>query len=272
MTVPIMDLPQTWQGARVVQLSDFHYDGVRLSESLLAEAIAATNAMKPLLVFLTGDFVTDLPNPIHLLIQRLKLLQSQLGIYAVLGNHDLYYPRSRREITTALQSIGITVLWNDIAYPGSGELAIVGLADFWSPEFDPAPVFDRLPSHLPRIVLSHNPDSAMKLKRWRVDLQLSGHTHGGQIVLPGMQPLPAYATSVMDLFPKDLRHWLPCIQISGKKVIHHWEWSQGFHQIGSNTLYVNRGLGTYYPGRLFCPPEVTVLTLVKQEQQIAQTG
>lgn len=81
--------------------------------------------------------------------------------------------------------MGIHVLWDQVAYPLGPELALIGLRDYWSPRFNPAPVMVQVPQEIPRIVLSHNPDSARTLKQWRVDLQLSGHTHGGQIVLPG---------------------------------------------------------------------------------------
>ncbi len=64
--------------------------------------------------------------------------------------------------------------------------------------------------------------------------------------------------------PKKLRRWVPFLLGDFSKVVRYWEWAQGFHQVGNNQLYVNRGLGTYRPGRLFCPPEVTVITLIGQ--------
>ncbi len=261
VTVAITDLPESLQGTKLVQLSDFHYDGLRLSEEMLESAITATNEAEPDLIVLTGDYVTDDPSPIHQLVLRLKHLQSRLGVYAILGNHDIYYPHSQAEVTKALNSIDIPVLWNEIAYPLGKELPLVGLADYWSREFNLKPVMSQLDPKMPRIVLSHNPDTAKLLKQWRVDLQLSGHTHGGQIMLPGGSPAISLYKNIRRNLPKSTRRWIPFMQKDCAKVVRHWEWAQGFHQVGNNQMYVNRGLGTYLPGRLFCPPEVSVITL-----------
>lgn len=263
ITVAISDLPETLAGVRLVQLSDFHFDGLRLSPSLLQAALAATQAARPDLIVLTGDYVTDDPEPIWELAGYLGTLQATYGICAVLGNHDIEWPQARTIITQALASVGIEVLWNQISYPLGPGIAVVGLADFWSREFRPAPLFQSLPPNVPRLVLSHNPDSAEVLQRWRVDLQLSGHTHGGQIVIPGWGPLPAYTRTWMQRIPPWLRRRIPSPLFNQNcdRVILHWEWSQGLHRVGANQLYVNRGLGTYLPGRFCCPPEVTVITL-----------
>lgn len=264
LTVKIADLPVSLAGTKLVQLSDFHYDGMRLSEEMLEEAIALSNEAEPDLVVLTGDYVTDDPTPIHKLAQRLKYLESRYGVYAILGNHDIHYSHSKAEVTDAFTKIGIHVLWNQIAYPLGKELPLVGLADYWSREFKPAPVMNQLNSATPRIVLSHNPDTAKILEQWRVDLQLSGHTHGGHIVLPGLGPMVFHYKKLLKKLPKKLRRWVPLLLGDFSKVVRYWEWAQGFHQVGNNQLYVNRGLGTYRPGRLFCPPEVTVITLIGQ--------
>lgn len=261
VTVAIADLPTSLQGTKLVQLSDLHYDGVRLSEKLLAQAIEASNQAEPDLVLLTGDYITDDPSTIHQLVQRLKNLQSRAGIYAVLGNHDIYYRRAQVQVTDALTSIGVGVLWNEIAYPLGLELPLVGLADFWSREFNPAPVMNQLDPQTPRIVLSHNPDTAEFLQQWRVDLQLSGHTHGGQVIIPGFGPAAILMQMLEPHTPKQMKRWIPFMKACSR-VVKHWEWAQGLHQVGKNQLYTNRGLGSYPPGRLLCPPEVTVITLV----------
>ncbi|AFY88782.1 metallophosphoesterase [Chroococcidiopsis thermalis] len=264
LTVAIADLPPSLAGTKIVQLSDLHYDGVKLSEEMLKQAIAATNEADPDLIVLTGDYVTDDPSPIHQLVLRLKHLQSRYGVYASLGNHDIHYPHSKAEVTKALTSVGICVLWNEIAYPFGKKLPLVGLADYWSREFDAKSVMKQLDPQIPRIVLSHNPDTAVPLKKWRVDLQLSGHTHGGQFALPGMGPAITWYQELRRSLPKNMRRWMPFMQAECAKVVRHWEWAQGFHQVGENQMYVNRGLGTYAPGRFLCPPEVTVITLVSQ--------
>ena len=260
LTIPIADLPPDLDGTTIVQLSDLHYDGKRLSDNLLQQAIEATNQASPDLIVLTGDFVTDDPAQIHPLVLQLKYLQSRAGICAILGNHDLHRRLSRSVVTDALRSIDISVLWDDIIYPLGEGLAIVGLPEYWSPDFRASRILDRIPSTVPRIVLAHNPDSAEALQQWRVDLQLSGHTHGGQIVIPGVGNISALSANLYSRLPTRTRNRVPFLRAC-YRVMKHWEWSKGFYQIGNNRLYVNRGLGTYFPGRLFCPPEVTVITL-----------
>ncbi|WP_197985015.1 metallophosphoesterase [Leptolyngbya sp. Cla-17] len=261
LRVSIADLPAHLKGLRLVQLSDFHFDGIRLSPRLLDEAISASNQAQPDLVVMTGDFVTDDPAPIHNLAQRLTALKSQSGVYAVLGNHDIRYRHSRQEVASALESQNIQVLWNQIAYPVGKELAIVGLADFWSSDFRPAPVLEQLDSETPRIVLSHNPDTAEILQKWRIDLQLSGHTHGGQVFVPGVGNMAHHISQFYRNLPPKAKRYVPLLKECAH-TMKHWEWAQGLHSVGQNQLYVNRGLGTYWPGRFWCPPEVTVITLV----------
>jgi uncharacterized protein len=261
LTVTLPGLTPSLQGTKLVQMSDFHYDGLRLSDEMLEQAIAVSNEAQADIIVLTGDYITDDPKPIHKLVLKLKHLQSRVGIYAVLGNHDNWYRyQSKEEVTNALTGIGIHVLWNEIAYPFGQELPIVGLADYWSREFNPHLVMSQLDPATPRLVLSHNPDTAEVLQVWRVDLQLSGHTHGGQILLPGIGPIAQYYLPIRNRIPKKILPYVPLFK-EHSKVIDHWEWAQGFHRVGANQLYVNRGLGTYLPGRLFCPPEVTIITL-----------
>ncbi len=260
INIAIADLPHSLRGTKIVQLSDLHYDGIRLTENILADAIAASNQENPDLVLITGDFVTDDPNPISQLALRLKALKSKFGVYGCLGNHDSVSQEGEQQIIQTLGAVKIKVLFNEIVYPFGTELAIVGLADFWSRKFQPKHILDQINPAIPRIVLSHNPDSAKVLQKYRVDLQLSGHTHGGQVVIPGYGAAPILLEQIKKSTPKFLRPYIPYLQ-ECSSVVKYWQWSEGWHQVGTNQLYVNRGLGTYAPGRLFCPPEVTVITL-----------
>ncbi|MEM9543786.1 MAG: metallophosphoesterase [Cyanobacteria bacterium P01_E01_bin.42] len=261
LTVKIEDLSSSLQGTKIIHLSDFHYDGKRLSESLLAEVVDISNQENPDLILLTGDYVTDDPTPIHGLTLRLKKIESRFGIFASLGNHDNYLPYSRKIITRALQNANIRVLWNEVDFPMGRELAIIGFADLWSKEFNPHSVFPQIAPHVPRIVLSHNPDTAELLDKWRVDLQLSGHTHGGQIVIPPIGVFQKLLEPLRQTIPRFFHPYIPILRECAR-VVRHWEWASGYHQVGRNHLYVNRGLGTYFPGRFYCPPELTVITLV----------
>jgi len=251
LDIPIVGLPSRLAGTKLVQLSDFHYDGLRLSDSLLKQAIATANQLKPDLVLLTGDYITDNPLPVCGLAKHLSNLRAEFGVYAVLGNHDLYWQGAREKVQHSLESANVRVLWNEVCFPLGKGLAMVGLADYWSQEFQPAPVFASIDPSTPRIVLSHNPDSAAEMTDWRIDLQLSGHTHGGQVVIPGVGP-------IIGKLHQWRKQYLPIWEEQCEKVVEHWEWSAGLHQVGRNWLY---GLGTYFPGRLFCPPELTVFTL-----------
>ncbi|MEL6928556.1 MAG: metallophosphoesterase [Cyanobacteria bacterium J06600_6] len=260
IAIAIKDLPARLSGTKIVQLSDFHYDGIHLSESTLHRAISLSNEANPDLVVITGDFITNDPTPITTLATHLKQLQSKSGVFGCLGNHDLIHDRTGQQVIDGLEQAGVKILWNQVAYPFGSDLAIAGLPDFWSSEFNPAPVLESIPDATARIVLSHNPDSAKVLKQWRVDLQLSGHTHGGQIVIPNYGPIVSLLPKIRRHVPKPLRNRLPYLKDCAK-VTKNWQWSEGWHQVGKNQLYVNRGMGSYLPGRINCPPEVTVITL-----------
>ncbi len=283
LDLAIADLPPLMDGLKLIQMSDFHADAWGLSDSLLEQSIAASNREYPDLVLLTGDFITSKPEPIDRLAQHFKNLESRYGIYAILGNHDLYPLSNRSRVIDTLKRSGITVLWNEICYPCGPGLALVGFADVKSREFLPSQVMPHISEDIPRIVLAHNPDCAKALAAWRVDLQLSGHTHGGQICIPGLGSLPAIATRSYNAIPYRLRRHLPGIGRLNR-ISQNWDWERGYHEISTavdkavnkddrdrqesrpNRLYTNRGLGTYPPGRFFCTPEVTRITLYRKRQ------
>lgn len=261
-TIAIPDLPERLVGTVIAQLSDFHFDGVRLAQPLLSKALHRIQAINPDLIALTGDFVTHDPTPIYELASQLRHLRSRYGTIAVLGNHDIEVSGARKTVIQALEAAGITVLWNAIATPMGEDFPVVGFADYWSGEFDPN-LLDSLDPQVPRLVLSHNPDTAEPLAERRADLVLAGHTHGGQSYIPFLGSGPLVWRRVRQRVPRAIRNSIPFLSDRCFKVVRHWEWGRGLHRIGGNWLYVNRGLGTYFPGRFFCRPELTVITLVK---------
>ncbi|MEO0868419.1 MAG: metallophosphoesterase [Cyanobacteria bacterium J06642_11] len=264
ITIPIRELPAQLEGKVIVQLSDLHYDDGYLSDRMLEQAIATIPTLNPDLVVFTGDFVTTLPEPIHQLVPQLKPIAQAYPTLAILGNHDHWSPETEPVLVESFSRIDITVLRNQIAYPFGPALPVVGLVDYYHPDFS-LDILQQLSPDVPRIVLSHNPDTAELMMPWRVDLQLSGHTHGGQIVIPGFGNLAQRWFSFRAHLPRFIRQSkIPYVSDRCASVFIHWEWAMGLHTVGKNKLYVNRGLGTYAPGRLFCNPEITAITLTRQ--------
>ena len=265
LTLPIRDLPQRLAGLKIVQLSDFHFGARTLSDVVLQEAIAIAQQLQPDLVCYTGDFINGNPDSIDALSQMLQTLQGRLGNLAILGNHDILTATSAEKVTQSLESQGIQVLNDAVAYPCGLGLAFVGFVcpPYYSPgRFVPEPVMTQIPQHIPRIVLIHGPGYEKYLRPWRVDLQLSGHTHGGQLALPGLGDLIPRFWQGMDLFPKAIRQWIVARLPHRIAASEEYDLLRGLYSVQNGPLYVNRGLGAHFPGRLFCPPEVTEMTLV----------
>jgi len=154
-----------------------------------------------------------------------------------------------------------------LPFNGDSNFELVGLGDLNSPfDFKLDKSFETCStskSTVTRIVLSHHPDSALQFVNFQVHLQLSGHTHGGQICVPFTRtPLLKYIKIAHNFCPKFLRRLFPK-QIH---VVKDWKWGSGLHKVtnntgGTNVLYVSRGLATHPPFRFLCPPEVTVFQL-----------
>lgn len=236
--------PARLDGFTIALLSDFHYDP-HFSIHPLKAAISMVHTLRPDLIALTGDFVsmnmlstTDaaaaaLAEPCAELLGQLK---APFGLWAVLGNHDFFSDPVR--VTSALQAQGIPVLDNQsvpIERDGA-RFWLSGVGDVLGGRARLETALQSLPTGEATILLAHEPDYADHVARYPVDLQLSGHTHGGQVRLPFLPPL-----------------YLP--EMAKKYVA-------GLYKIGPLTLYTNRGLGTIgIPVRLNCPPEVTLLTM-----------
>ncbi len=242
--------PERLEGFTVAILSDFHFDPY-FSVHPIEASIGIVNGLNPDLIVLTGDFVS-IPElygneekaalAAEPCADLLRQMHARHGLWAVMGNHD-YYTNPWR-VTSALQARGIKVLANQsspIERDGA-RFWLAGVNDVVSGTADLDETLHVVPENEATILLAHEPDYADEVARHRVDLQLSGHSHGGQVRLPLVPPL-----------------FLPKL---GKKYV--W----GLYQIGPLTLYTNPGIGTVVlPIRLNCPPEVTLLTLRRSSTQ-----
>lgn len=237
LTLPIRDLPPAADGLRLVQMSDFHLRPYTAIEPIRA-AIDLANSLRPDVTVLTGDYVTNSAEDVLELAPALGRLNARLGVFASLGNHDLWTDRVM--VTQALEAAGLPVLVNrGLALPvGREGLWLAGLDDSWSGVPDLAAALAEVPAGAPAILLAHEPDFADDYcQEPRVALMLSGHSHGGQIRLPGYQTfLPTF----------------------GRK------YDRGLYPVHARWLYTNAGIGLAYPGlRLNCRPEITEFTLAR---------
>jgi uncharacterized protein len=244
--IPLARLPDAFDGFTIAQLSDFHYDEY-FGAVPIRKAVEIVNGLGPDIVVLTGDFVTvaltaeDLRDmkqcakPAEPCGALLSQLRSRLGSIAVLGNHDV--TSDPAFVTEALTSHGISVLRNQsqpVEQRGS-RVWFVGLDSLEeNPQIERS--LKAVPANEPAILLVHEPDFADEAARYPVDLQLSGHSHGGQVWLPGIGS-----------------PWLPK---------HARKYPRGRYSVGRLLLYTNIGIGTIrVPVRLNCTPEVTLFTL-----------
>jgi len=247
LDIPVADLPEAHDGYRIVQLSDFHA-GKHVTKKYLDEAVDLAHLQKPDVLVLTGDFIHKGQQHVKEVAHCLGRLTAPHGVYAVLGNHDysvrnaLGYRRHKylhQQIADALTEQGIRVLHNEsLPLERAGEhIFLSGVADLWSRVCDPDKALAGLCPQTPRIVLAHNPCTIERLGSLRCDLMLSGHTHGGQVRLPGIGPVA--------LGPKGRRY------------------AAGLYRLGNSHLYVNKGVGFGLRLRYGVRPEVAVLTLRK---------
>lgn len=235
--MPLSRLPGAFDGVTIAQLSDLHL-GPYVSEAHLLKAVEMANALKPDVIVLTGDLVNSSWRYIQPCAEIISKLDAPLGIYAVLGNHD-YWVGFLNLMIQSLKKTGITLLRNQ-AVPvtrGRSTLYLVGIDDLWLRLADLRRALEKVPQNACKIALMHEPDFADISAQAEIDLQLSGHSHGGQVRLPMVGPL---------ILPK-----------YGEK------YPMGLYRVGSFTrLYTTRGIGVLPPGvRFNCPPEITHLTL-----------
>lgn len=231
-------LAPEFHGYRMVQISDIHMDGW-MTRARLAEIVELVNQQEPDLVAITGDFVIDAPERFAGdLVAALSGLAPCDATLAVLGNHDHWTdPVIVRRI---LHESGVLDVSNDVHTLRRGEamLHIAGVDDYWERQARLDLVLELLPDAGAAILLAHEPDFAdVSAATGRFDLQISGHSHGGQVIVPfrGPPTLPRYAE----------------------------KYPGGRYQVGGMVQYTNRGLGMIPPRvRFNCRPEITVFTLM----------
>jgi len=255
--VPIRDLPAAFDGIRLVQISDTHL-GRFVPATFIAEVVEQAIALRPDVVLMTGDYVfggTEHIDPAAAGLRPLAERLSGIPLLAVLGNHDWYAdaPRMRR----ALESIGVRMLDNARVYldaasrrvsdrfEGAPALCFAGVGDFWTDRVDLAAALEGVPEDVPRVLLSHNPDVAetlVPISGRRVDLMLSGHTHGGQVNLPliGARFAPSRYGA---------------------------KYAGGLVQGPACPVVISRGIGmSIAPVRFRVPPEIVEITLVRDRE------
>lgn len=233
--IPIPRLPAAFDGFRIVAFGDVHYNW-RIEAKHIAQVVAMANSVQPDVICLLGDYVSKqgkLAFP-----SGLADLKARLGVYAILGNHD--FLGRDRIVAQQLERVGATILRNrNVAIEQGGQrIWLAGVDDLRSRQANLQQALTGIPNDEVKILLAHNPDFAARTSRIEppIDLQISGHTHGGQVKLPLVGP-PA------------LPH-------------NHKEWLAGRYNVNGMWLYINRGIGmSSIAHRLNVRPEVSVITL-----------
>lgn len=246
--VEIGDLDPALNGLRVVQLTDIHH-GPWLPIEFVYAIVARTNGLKPDIVALTGDYVVNSPRYIRPVVDALSGLKPSLATISVLGNHDWW--EGGIAVNDALESQGIITLDNrrrvltpdrQIVDHADEGLCLAGVGDAWADKVDFAAALNGIAPEMPRILLSHNPDAAedkrLLKNKYRIDLMLSGHTHGGQVCFPKNR---------MPVLPKIRKH----------------KYARGLVFGPQCPVYISRGIGTAgVPLRLGADPEIAVFDLI----------
>ena len=236
-SVRVPRLPRPFQGTTVALLSDIHH-GPFTGVDYVKGIVERTNSLSPDLVMLAGDYVHRSGRYIRPCFQALSQLSSRWGVFGVMGNHD--YWEGDEESRNAMARAGIVELRNTgtwLQYAGA-RLRLAGVGDLWTDRQDLDAALGDAVDNDTALLLSHNPDYVEEITDHRVGLVLSGHTHGGQVVLPLVG-----APRVPSRF--------------GQKYL------EGLVVGPQCQVYVSRGLGTVTPPvRFCCRPEIVLLTLI----------
>jgi predicted MPP superfamily phosphohydrolase len=236
LTLPRL-APQ-FDGYRLVQIGDFHLDGWSKPERL-HRLVDKVNEQRPDLVAITGDFASYSASKFdeEQLIDALRALRVRDGCVAILGNHD--YLTDVKLVRRCIREGGVTQLINGVRTLRRGEAAlhVAGIDDVMEGRSRLDLVLKELPSEGTAILLAHEPDFAdVSAATGRFDLQLSGHSHGGQLAVPFLRRL------ILPPFSQ--------------------RYTRGLHHTRGMIQYTNRGLGFVHARlRFLCRPEITAFTL-----------
>ncbi|WP_019908731.1 metallophosphoesterase [Paenibacillus sp. HW567] len=236
MELALKDLPSAFAGSRLVHFSDVHL-GFNKDAKDLARLVAHIKEAKPDIICFTGDIVDSFAEDLEDSVTILAELSAPLGKYAILGNHDY---KNTELLTRLLTSAGFRVLRNQsyLIKQGGATLAVAGLDDLLHGKPDPQAALQGVPEGTFTLLMMHEPDYADIAEAYPFHLQLSGHSHGGQIRLPFVGA--AYTPYGSDKYISGLYY-------TEKKAM---------------PVYVNRGFGeTFMPFRFLCRPELTIITL-----------
>lgn len=237
--IRLAKLPKALDGFSIVQLSDLHI-GMTIDRAFVQRVVDRANELSPDLIVLTGDLVDGQVDDLRDEAAPLASLRARHGLYAVTGNHEYY--SGAVPWTAELRRLGVNVLQNQhvVLERNGASMVLAGVADYGAHHFDPSHRSDPVAALLGapdsaavRILLAHQPRSAAAAERAGFDLQLSGHTHGGQF------------------FP-----WVFLVRLQQP-------FTAGLHRLGKLWVYVSRGTGYWGPPkRLGAPSEITRLRLV----------
>ena len=194
--LPVSGLPKELEGYTILHLSDFHI-GTWITRLRLAELVDRANKLQPDLIAITGDYVADANSrSLSAIESELSRLQAEDGVFGVMGNHDHW--AGVEAVRRALNATGIQDVGNDSRYLCSqkGRINVAGIDAFYDGGDRLYPVLESLRPADFNLILCHEPDYADLVRQTgRFDLQLSGHSHGGQIAFPKIGPLflPSHA-------------------------------------------------------------------------------
>jgi predicted MPP superfamily phosphohydrolase len=250
LQVPSLDRP-----LRAVQVSDLHLDRAGSCSPHLRDRVAAEiRGLKPDVIFATGDYVTGPRDDITEAARWVAHLPARDGVFAVLGNHD------SPEVKQALQKCGVAVLSN--SWTKLHGMIVAGVGDLSRWPHEPQRVIASIPRAVGTILLAHQPDTFWMYDE-HVTLQMSGHTHGGQVTLMGLWPAP----QILPFFKRLMLHVPELEPLARKDFLETRQgaWSGFFDRDDGSLLYVNRGLGRFKRVSIYCPPELTVWELLPYE-------